>query len=118
MLQRKELLSLGFYKKSPFTGSIGDLRYRLEKYDVPEETPLGPYAPVEKSKKEPPSEDAPAEEPPTKTVLLVTTWPGPYAFDTTADELKKRALFDFSEEGLIAVTDFLNEKADEMKAGS
>ncbi|MEE3481466.1 MAG: hypothetical protein VZQ80_05720 [Lachnospiraceae bacterium] len=114
MLQKKELLSLGFYKKSPFTGSLGTLRYRLEKSDVPEETPLGPYVPEETQKEDVSDGDAPSDEIPMKTVLLLTIWPGPYAFDTTSDELKKKAIFEFSEEGLSAVTDFLNGKAAEM----
>ncbi len=114
MLQQKELLSLGFYKKSPFTGSLGNLRYRLEKSDVPEETPLGPYVPVEAPKEEVHEGDAPAEEIPMKTVFLLTTWLGPYAFDTTDKSLMKKTLFEFSEEGLTAVTDFLNEKAVEI----
>lgn len=110
MLERKDLLDMTFYEKAPFSGSLGNLRYRLEKADVPEETPLGAYA-------APPAETAPgegggteAEEIPTKSVLLLTTWPGPFAFDTTEDSKKEKALFEFSEEGMEEVTDFLNKK--------
>lgn len=88
MLKVKDLLSLGFYEKSPFTGSLGDLRYRLEKTEDEERG----------------------------KALLLTTWPGPFAFDTTEDEKKERKTFPFSEEGLAEVTDFLNEKAGETGA--
>lgn len=119
MLNRKDLLDLTFYKKSPFTGSLGDLRYRLEKADVPEDTPLGPYTPAppaEAAETPEGEEGAEAEEIPMKSVLLLTTWPGPFAFDTTDDEKKEKALFEFSEEGMNAVTDFLNAKAEEVNA--
>ena len=31
MIEKKDLLSLEFYKKSPFTGSFKKMRYRIEK---------------------------------------------------------------------------------------
>lgn len=31
MVNRKDLMSLGFYKLSPYTGSDGNMRYRIEK---------------------------------------------------------------------------------------
>ena len=40
--------------------------------------------------------------------LRVTTWPGPYNFDHTDDSRRESALFEFSNEGLDAVTDYLN----------
>lgn len=110
MLERKDLLDLTFYKKAPFTGSLGNLRYRLEKTVVPEETPLGAYAPLKEAVR-PKDSDPPAEEIPMKSVLLLTTWPGPFAFDTTDEAKKEKALFEFSEEGMEKVTEYLNEKS-------
>ncbi|MCD8364740.1 MAG: GNAT family acetyltransferase [Clostridiales bacterium] len=40
--------------------------------------------------------------------LRVTTWPGPYNFDHTNDSVKVSALFDFSNEGLDRITEYLN----------
>lgn len=33
MVNRKDLMSLGFYKLSPYTGNDGNMRYRIEKND-------------------------------------------------------------------------------------
>ena len=35
MIDRHSLLALNFYKKSPFTGSDGNMRYRVEKIEFP-----------------------------------------------------------------------------------
>ena len=39
-LLRKDLLSMGFYEKSRFTGSIGQMNYILEKSQKEGEAPL------------------------------------------------------------------------------
>ena len=37
MTHREDLLSLGFYERSPYTGSDGLMRYRIEKEEDKEE---------------------------------------------------------------------------------
>ncbi|MDD6194087.1 MAG: hypothetical protein PUB19_04200 [Lachnospiraceae bacterium] len=85
MIERKSLLALNFYKSSPFTGSDGNLRYRIEKIQLPIEG----------------SED-------TETKLQATVWPGPYAFAKTEDEKKTTFVAAFSEDGLQDITDWIN----------
>lgn len=87
MIDRKSLLSLNFYKSSPFTGSDGDLRYRIEKITLPDDG---------------------SEEPQIR--LQVTSWFGPFAFAHTPDEKKTTYLAAFSEEGLLNITQWLNEQ--------
>ena len=85
MIERKSLLALNFYKSSPFTGSDGNLRYRIEKVQLP----IGD-----------------GEE--TETKLQATVWPGPFAFANTDDEKKTTFMAAFSEEGLQEITDWIN----------
>lgn len=87
MLERKSLLALNFYKRKPFTGSEGNLRYRIEKVELPIKD---------------------SEE--TETKLQVTVWPGPYAFAKTPDEKKTTYLAAFSEEGLQDITHWINQQ--------
>ena len=77
MIEKKDLLSLEFYKKAPFTGSFKNMRYRIEK-----------------------SEDG--------AFLIATTYPQPFCFDVTPDDQKTSESFEFSDEGLGAVCDWLN----------
>ncbi|MCD8045271.1 MAG: GNAT family acetyltransferase [Clostridiales bacterium] len=89
-IQRTDLFNIRFYEKTRFHGSFCGMHYRIEKIADGEETKL-----------------------------RATVWPGSYNFDHTADDLKTSALFDFSNEGLDAVTDYLNghfrEHAEEFK---
>lgn len=85
MIERKSLLALNFYKSSPFTGSDGNLRYRIEKVELAIEG----------------SED-------TETKLQATVWPGPFAFAHTADEKKTTYVAAFSEDGMQDITDWIN----------
>lgn len=87
MIERKSLLALNFYKSSPFTGSDGNLRYRIEKVQLPVEG---------------------SEE--TESKLQATIWPGPFAFANTPDEKKTTFLAAFSEEGLQDITDWINQQ--------
>lgn len=82
MVQRKDLLALNFYKKSPFFGSVKNMNYKIERISSDEGVEL----------------------------FKVTYWPGPYNFTKTADTLKQDATFPFSEEGICSVADFLNEQ--------
>ena len=82
MIERKRLLSLGYYKKAPsFTGSDGNKNYKIEKVED--------------------------KEAGTKQ-LLATVWPGPFCFEKTNDEKKQTCLADFSEEGLLQLVNWMN----------
>ena len=90
MVQRKDLLSIGFYRLSPFHGSDRSLSYRIEKLEEQVGTD-------DKGK------------PKTSIVgLRVTTYPGPYSFENTDDSLKKTKDFPFEPASLDAITDYLN----------
>lgn len=91
MIERSDLLSLNFYKSKPFTGSDGNLRYRVEKIEVPDDS----------------GEDDGA----TKAMLQATVWPGPFAFAKTADEKKTRHTAAFSEEGMQDLVDWMNRQS-------
>ncbi|MCC8029802.1 MAG: GNAT family acetyltransferase [Lachnospiraceae bacterium] len=80
-IQRSDLFHISFYKKTRFHGSFRGMHYRIEGI---------------------------TDEDGTKQ-LCVTTWPGPWNFDHTDDSLKESALFAFSDDGLDAVTHYLNE---------
>lgn len=101
-----DVLPLSFLKKSVYTGSKGGMRFRMEKAEVPEaqeET----AAPVEEAAV------------PTKTVLLVSVWPEPYAYAKTESGLIKTAQFAFSKEGIDGAILWLNqERLFFQKAGS
>ena len=77
MVQRKDLLSLGFYRLSPFHGSDRALSYRIEKI----EEVIG--------------EDDKGKPKKAITGLRVTTYPGPYNFQNTDDSLKETKDFPF-----------------------
>ncbi len=88
MIERKDLLNLNFYRyRKPFTGSLGNMRYRIE--------------PVTDEDKKP-------------VALRLTVWPGPYAFDATEEELKQQFEEEFSEETMLRFTQLLNETASVM----
>lgn len=74
MTNLDDLLSLEFYKKSPYFGSDGELRFKIEK-----------------------REDA----------LVIETWKGPMNYETTKEE-KKEHEEPFTNEGLQAICDFIN----------
>lgn len=87
MINRPELLAFEFYKLRPFKGSDKGIRYMIQKETI-------------------------GEEPETRTVLKAYIWPEPFCFEVTPDEEKGSEQFDFSEEGLCAAIDWLNENHD------
>ncbi len=95
---RTDIYNIRFYEKSPFYGSWRGMHYRImgvESQEVSGEESAaagggGTAAGVAARK------------------LCVTIWPGPYNYETTDDALKVSAMFDFSNEGLDAVTEYLN----------
>ena len=78
-IEKKDLLPLGFLKKSPYTGSFKGIRYRIEKQEEGE-----------------------------GKSLLVYSWPEPYAFLHTPEEEKEKKSFPFSEEGLEEIRLYLS----------
>lgn len=90
MIERKDILSVPYLKKTTFTGSYEGLRFR--------------FAVI---KKELPPEDG---EKKGKEIqqLEVTAWEGPYGYDATPEEKKQRMETNFSEEGIQKGIDWLN----------
>ncbi len=77
-IRRADLYNINFYEKLPFYGSYKGMHYRV--------------AGIEDDGRQ----------------LCVTTWPGPYNYETTDDGLKVSALFAYSNEGLDDAADYLN----------
>ena len=80
MIKDTYVFNINFYKKEQFSGIYHRMRYRIAKKE-------------EEDKKN----------------LQVTIWPGPYNYATTAEELKQRAEFAFSNEGLKEAVAYLNQ---------
>lgn len=81
MIQREDILSIEFLKKTEYTGCHRGMRYRLEKQE---------------------KEDGEKE-------LLVTVWPEPFNFFTTPEEKKTRQTFTFDEDGVVDAVAWMNE---------
>ncbi len=92
MIEKKDVLSLEFYKKAPFKGSVGNMRYMIAKLDPPEDAEGG------------------------KRQLKTTVWPGPYSFEATEESLMSYHLEEFSDEGLGLTVDYLNSRIDEFNS--
>ncbi len=107
---RYDLLPLSFIKKSPYTGSKGKLRYRIEKAEkeIPGEDSGTPAADAAVAAAD---EGRPAE---TRTVLRVSTWTGPNAWRETPAEEMRITDFDFSEAGLEEIIPYLNRLLQEI----
>ncbi|MCI8401126.1 MAG: hypothetical protein HFI38_03370 [Lachnospiraceae bacterium] len=79
MLKREDVLSLGYLKKTTFSGSCQGLRFLLQ-----------------------------SEEQDGKRYLHVFVWPEPYAFDYTPDEQKQDCTLEFSEDGICQAVEWIN----------
>lgn len=92
MITTDDVLNMNFYKKEKFTGSYKGMRYLLKKdtIEIPSDNP-----------------DAPPES---KNIFRCYVWPGPYNFDTTPDEQKTMAAFEFSATGKQQAVDWMNEQ--------
>lgn len=90
MLERKDVLSIPYLKKTTFTGSYQGLRFRfsLVKKELPPEALEGEGKEVNR--------------------LELIAWEGPYGFDATPEEQKQRLETEFSEEGIQQGIDWLN----------
>lgn len=81
MIQRDDILSMEFLKKTEFTGSCQGMRYRLEGVSR------------EEGKR-----------------ILATVWPEPYNYVTTPEEEKQRADFSFDEDGVTDAVAWMNDR--------
>ncbi len=83
MIDRKRLLSLGYYKKAAsFTGSDKNKSYKIERIH-PEESDVD--------------------------LFQATIWPGPFSSENTPDEKKQIKTAAFTEDGLAELVDWMNE---------
>ena len=78
MIDRKDILTLDYYKKERFTGSCQGMRYLIER-----------------------AKEGDLEQ------FVVYIWPGPYAFSATKEE-KKVKTFPFIKESLDQIVEYLN----------
>lgn len=81
MIQREDILSMEYLKKTEFTGCHRGMRYRLEGISG------------EDGKK-----------------LKVTVWPEPFNFFKTPEEKKQSAEFAFAEDGVVEAVAWMNER--------
>ena len=79
MIQREDILSMEYLKKTEYTGSHQGMRYRLESVSVEE-----------------------------GKMLKVTVWPEPFNFFTTPEDEKQSQLFDFNEDGIVDAIGWMN----------
>lgn len=95
MIERKNLFSIPFYKKTFFTGTWQGMHYKIERKEESSTEENG------EEKKE--------------TYFLVTVWPGPYCYDKTREDVKYHERFQFSTEGLDEICDWLNQQYEEKE---
>lgn len=96
MLERDTLYVLDYYKKNTFMGSIGNMNFRVYKVETEREKVEG-------------------AEPENELQLEAVCWPGPLIYDKTPEEKKIRQYFPYAEEGLVAITKWLNEQHDRLE---
>lgn len=87
MIQRGDILSMEYLKKTEFTACHQGMRYRLE--GITDE---------EGNKR-----------------LKATVWPEPFNFFTTPEEQKTSEIFDFSDDGVQDAVDWMNNRLFEDK---
>ncbi|MBP5223894.1 MAG: hypothetical protein J6Z35_12155 [Lachnospiraceae bacterium] len=87
MIDRNDILSMEYLKKTEFTGSHAGMRYRLEG-----------IAGEDGNKK-----------------LKVTVWPEPFNFFMTPDDQKQSEIFDFNDDGVEDAVRWMNARLFEDK---
>ncbi|MCM1257904.1 MAG: GNAT family acetyltransferase [Roseburia sp.] len=80
MILPQDLLSIQFYKKEKFTGSLRGMRYVIQKS---------------------------AEN--DSDIFEIYTWPGPYNFASTEEDKKVRKTFPFEENSIKDIAEYLNQ---------
>lgn len=86
MIQRADILSMEYLKKTEYTGGYRGMRYRLEKSSIKADN----------------GDDV--------TVLLVTIWPEPFNYFSTPEENKTRETFSFDEDGIVDAIAWMNDR--------
>lgn len=86
MINREDVLSMEYLKKTEYTGCHQGMRYRLEK----KETEDGKF-------------------------LLVTVWPEPFNYFTTPEDQKTTNRFSFDEDGVVDAIAWMNDLLFEQK---
>lgn len=82
MIERKRLLSLGYYKRAEsFTGSDGTKHYKVEKFKAEDSDDLQ---------------------------LMATVWPGPFCLDKTEPDKLQINYAPFSEDGFLELVNWMN----------
>lgn len=94
MIERNDLYHIPFYKKSDFTGSYQGMRYRIGKIAAQQK-------------------DGETNGP--EFLLKASVWPGPLSSDATPEEKKESETFAFSNDGITAACDWLNQKYSEKE---
>ena len=82
MIQRDDILSMEYLKKTEFTGCHKGMRYRLEKAE---------------------GEDG-------ETRLKCTVWPEPFNYFKTPADKKESELFFFGEDGVVDAVAWMNDR--------
>ena len=83
MIQREDILSMPYLRKTEYTGCHQGMRYRLER-----KLKEG----IVKGEKDKISDE--------ECDLVVTVWPEPFNYAKTPEEKKSRKLFSFDEDGI------------------
>lgn len=86
MIQREDILSMEYLKKTEYTACHQGMRYRLEGVEVEE-----------------------------KKFLKATVWPEPFNFFKTPEEEKRSELFSFDEDGVLDAVAWMNDRLFEEK---
>ena len=125
-ITRRDMLPLSFLKKSAYTGSKRSLNYKLEKTEkevIQDESDTSGSVNADaahfakaangtekNANKTGKNAAETAEEPVKITVLRVYTWVGKFAFDATPPEEITSCDMEFSDAGIDAAIDYLNER--------
>lgn len=86
MINREDILSMEYLKKTEYTGCHQGMRYRLEKKETEDDK-----------------------------VLLVTVWPEPFNYFTTPEDQKTTNQFSFDEDGVVDAIAWMNDLLFEQK---
>ena len=86
MIQREDILSMEYLKKTEFTGCHQGMRYRLEGVSIEDEKKL-----------------------------QCTVWPEPFNYFMTPESEKESKVFDFNEDGVVDAVAWMNDRLFEEK---
>lgn len=88
-IQETDIYKLNYFTyKKPFTGSHGNMRYRIIRKEQEETKEL---------------------------VLFAGVYPKPYCWEETDEDKKQTKEFEFSDEGRLQMIEWLNQKIEEFK---